>query len=91
MSVVESAAVDDKRDASEMILNEEKETVITAKTNSAADYETRIGDHERDTDSLIQSLVDILEELTHDPDDIALAGNNQSQTSIFIHWPITSQ
>ena len=46
-SVMDQEDGNKSKDATETVLNDEKEAVIAAKTNSAADFETRIGEKDK--------------------------------------------
>ena len=80
-----------KRDAAvDMILHEEKISVIEAKTNAAAEYETKIGDHGVESETLIETLVSIVDEVTRENDDIALAGFSEACISVLLKHLDTS-
>ena len=79
-----------KKDAAENILNDEKESMIAAKTNAAADFEARIGDHGANTDSLIDTLDKLMEEVTKEADDVVLAGFSEACISVLLKHLDTS-
>ena len=89
-SVIDTCEDKVKKDSVDMILHEEKVTVIEAKTNVAADYESRIGSHGVDTETLIETLVSIVDEVTKDSDDIALAGFSEACISVLLKHLDTS-
>ena len=89
-SVLETDIKDTSRDATDNVLNDEKEATIAAKTNSAADFETRIGDHGGDTNSLIETLTNIRDEIVHEPHDVDLAGFSEACISVLLKHLDTS-
>ena len=86
----EDVANNKKADATEAVLRAEKESLILAKTESAAEFEERIGDHGTNTESLINTLSEILRDVTKAPEDVILAGYSEACISVLLKHLDTS-
>ena len=83
-------AKDTSKDATEIVLNDEKQAAIAAKINSAAEFETKIGDHGGDISNLINTLTNILDDIIKDPNDVVLAGFSEACISVLLKHLDTS-
>ena len=81
---------EEKKDASEAVLRAEKETLIAAKTESASEFEERIGDQGADTEGLTNTLSEILGDITRAPEDVVLAGYSEACISVLLKHLDTS-
>ena len=81
---------ENKKDATEAVLHAERESLIHAKTESASEFEERIGDHGTNTESLINALSEILKDVTKSPEDIVLAGYSEACISVLLKHLDTS-
>ena len=87
---VAEAEDNNKKDATEAVLRAEKESLILAKTESASEFEERIGDHGTNTESLIDTLSEILRDITKAPEDVVLAGYSEACISVLLKHLDTS-
>ena len=81
---------ENKKDATEAVLQAEKESLIHGKTESASEFEERIGDHGTNTESLINTLSEILKDVTKSPEDVVLAGYSEACISVLLKHLDTS-
>ena len=81
---------EEKKDATEAVLRAEKETLIAAKTESASEFEERIGDQGANTEGLINTLSEILGDITRAPEDVVLAGYSEACISVLLKHLDTS-